>query len=185
MKPKQFFYILVGVAVALAGAAGYGYYYALTMVTTTGTQLATQLGQQNAADNQIEYLGRLQNQYNREIVPILSRLDDVLPHTKNQTELLAQLQTLAASAGLTISSVTFTSPQGLPTNVTQTIPAGSGVLALPINFQVSGSFAQLQSFLTSVENLSRFTNVTTLSITRPDKTKPIVYAMTVNAYVKP
>jgi Tfp pilus assembly protein PilO len=85
---------------------------------------------------------------------------------------------------LAISSVAFASALGLPNDTSQTVADGS-VLALPISFQVQGSFAQLQLFLTKVENLSRYTNVTTLSISRPEKTQPIVYAMTLNVYVKP
>ncbi len=185
MTPKRFFFVLLGTAVVLLLAAGAGYYYALTFVQTTRDKLATQLADQAAADDQLTYLAKLKNQYSRDIKPILPQIDQALPRTKNQTELLAQLQQVARESGLLITSVTFASPQGLPTATSQTIPAGSGVLALPINFQVSGSFTQLQGFLTKIETLSRFTNVTTLSVTRPDKTKPIVYSMTVNAYIKP
>ncbi|HSX02043.1 MAG TPA: type 4a pilus biogenesis protein PilO [Candidatus Saccharimonadia bacterium] len=184
MKPKQLFFILIAITTLLVAAGGAGYYYALTTVQTTQTKIADQEAQSNAADAEIQYIGKLSTQYAHEIVPILPLIDEALPRTKNQTEILAQLQSLAGGAGLAISSVTFASAQGLPTNTSQTVASG-GVLALPISFQVQGSYAQLQTFLTSVENLSRYTNVTTLAITRPDKTKPIVYAMTVNAYVKP
>jgi hypothetical protein len=39
--------------------------------------------------------------------------------------------------------------------------------------------------MTGVETLNRFTNVTTLIVTRPDPAKPITYAITLNAYIKP
>jgi Tfp pilus assembly protein PilO len=184
MTPKRFFFVLLGIGVLLVAIAGTGYYFALNFVQSTRDRLATQLAQQAAADDQLGYLGKLKTQYTRDIVPILPLIDQALPHTKNQTEILSQLQTIAGESGLTISQVTFASPSGLPNATSQTIPS-AGVLALPISFQVSGSFAQLQTFLTKVETLSRFTNVTTLSVTRPDKSKPIIYAMTVNAYVKP
>jgi Tfp pilus assembly protein PilO len=76
------------------------------------------------------------------------------------------------------------SPVGLPTSVSQTVKAGN-VLALPISFQLSGSYAQLQLFTSRVENLNRFTNITNLAISRPDKNKPIVYSVSLNAYIKP
>ncbi len=184
MTPKQFFFVLLGGIVALVAAGGGGYYYALSSVKVTSDRLATQLAEQNAADEQLSYLAKLKNQYQRDIVPILPLIEEALPRTKHQSEILAQLQRVAGESGLAITSVAFASPTGLPTTTSQTIPSG-GVLAFPINFQVQGSYGQLQSFLTKVETLSRFTNVTTLSVTRPDKSKPIIYSMTVNAYVKP
>jgi len=184
MKPKQFFYVLIGIIAGLLAIGGVGYYFALTNVKATSDKLATQLAEQAAADEQSQYVSRIKTQYAHDIVPILPLIDDALPRSKNQTEILAQLQRIASESGLTIASISFASPIGLPTNTSQTVAVG-GVLALPINFQVQGSFAQLQTFLTKVETLNRFTNVTTLSVSRADKTKPIVYAMTVNAYVKP
>ena len=117
-------------------------------------------------------------------MPILPLLDEALPREKKQTEILAQLQNIASQVGLQITSVNMPSPLGLPTSVSQTIRSGS-VLALPISFQLSGSYDQLQQFTSRVENLNRFTNITNLAISRPDKAKPIVYSLALNAYIKP
>jgi Tfp pilus assembly protein PilO len=76
------------------------------------------------------------------------------------------------------------SPVGVPTSTSQTVKSGQ-VLALPISFQLAGTYEQLQTFLKKVERLNRFTNVTNLGISRPDKTKPIVYSISLNAYIKP
>jgi Tfp pilus assembly protein PilO len=184
MSPKRYFFILLGIMGGIIALAGGGYYYALITVKATSLKLAAQQGEQNAADDELQYLSRLKVQYTHDIEPILPVLEQALPRTKNQTEILTQLQTISQESGLHIAGATFASAQGLPTATSQTVQSGK-VLALPITFQVSGSYAQLQNFLTKVETLSRFTNVTTLSISRPDKTKPIIYAMTVNAYVKP
>lgn len=184
MKPKQFFFVLIGIIAALVAAGGAGYYYALTILQSTKQSLATQQEAQTAADNQLEALNRVLSQYQREVVPILPLMDEALPHTKNQTEILAQLQRIASDSGLSLGSVTFTSGNGLPSSTSQTVASG-GVLALPVNFQVTGSYAQLQAFLTRVETLSRLTNVVNLAVTRGDKTKPLVYSMNINAYMKP
>jgi Tfp pilus assembly protein PilO len=184
MKPKQFFYVLLGLIAATVGAAGTGYYFALTNVQATSLVLATKQGEQIAAENQLQSLNRVKNQYNRDILPILPQLENALPRGKNQTEILSQLQQVATETGLTIGTITFPSPAGLPNDISQTVKDGQ-LLALPISFSVQGSFTQLQTFLTRIENLSRFTNVTSLAVTRPDKTKPIIYSMNVNAYVKP
>ena len=184
MKPKQFFFIILGVIGGLILVGGAAYYFALMRLNTLSTNYSAQLANQEAVENELSLLARLQLQYARDIKPILPLMDEALPRTKNQTEILVQLQRISSANGLALTGVTFPSPSGLPSNVSQTITSGA-VLALPISFQLSGSYNQLQSFLTQVENLSRFTNVTTLSVSRPDKSKPIVYTMTLNAYVKP
>ena len=184
MKPKQFFQIVLGVFGVALVLTGGGYYFGLQQLRTRSANLATQLAAQSTADTQIEDLSRLKRLYTRDIVPILPLLDEALPRDKKQTEILAQLQNIAVDVGLQITSVNMPSPLGLPTGVSQTIKAGN-VLALPISFQLSGSYDQLQLFAARVENLNRFTNITNLAITRPDKAKPIVYSIALKAYIKP
>lgn len=184
LKPKQFFFGLLAVNVVLLAAGAAGYYVALGHIKTTSDRLSQQLAEQAAAESQLSDLAKTDAQYRHDIVPILPLLDTTLPRSKNQTEILAQLQQLAGDSGITLANVSFTSPSGLPTATSQTVKAGP-VLALPITFQLNGSFNQLQTFLGKVEKLSRFTNVTTLAVTRPDKTKPITYNITLNVYVKP
>jgi Tfp pilus assembly protein PilO len=184
MSPKKFFYILLGATAVLVLCGAGGYYLALKYIRATSSTLSQALADSNAASDTLDSLAKLKSQYDHDIVPIIPLINEALPQTKNQTEILAQLQNIAGTTGLTLSTVTFPSPAGLPNNTSQTVPAGT-VLALPVSFQLQGSYQQLQSFLTKVETLNRFTNVTTLAIQRPDKTKPITYSMTLNAYVKP
>lgn len=184
MKPKQFFWVLLGIFSATLLAGGGGYYLALGQLKVKSTALGTGLSEQMAADTQIENLSRLKRQYDRDIVPVLPLLDEALPREKKQTEILTQLQTVAAEEGLRIASISMPSPGGLPTSVSQTVKAGT-VLALPISFQLSGSYDQLQRFTSRIENLNRFTNITNLAISRPDKAKPITYSIALNAYIKP
>jgi Tfp pilus assembly protein PilO len=184
MKPKQFFYVVLGMIAVLALAGGGGYYLVWKQLQTQSATLATQLAEQKAVGDQIETLERLRRQYNRDIEPILPLMDAALPRDKKQTEILAQLQNIAQQVGLTIAAVSMPSPIGLPTSVSQTVKAGT-VLALPINFQLAGSYTQLQDFTVKVENLNRFTNITILGISHPDKTRPIVYTISLNAYIKP
>jgi Tfp pilus assembly protein PilO len=184
MKPKQFFLVLLGIFGATLLAAGGGYYLALGQLHAKSTALGAGLAAQVETDTQIENLSRLKRQYDRDIVPILPLLDAALPREKKQTEILAQLQAIAAQVGLKIDSISMPSPVGLPTSVSQTIKSGA-VLALPISFQLSGTYDQLQRFTSRVENLNRFTNITNLAVSRPDKAKPIIYAIALNAYIKP
>jgi Tfp pilus assembly protein PilO len=184
MKPKHFFLVLLGVFAAMVLIAGGGYYFGLKQLHAQSSALSVGLAAQAEADTQIETLSRIKRQYDRDIVPILPLLDEALPRDKKQTEILAQLQSIASQVGLQITSVNMPSPLGLPTGVSQTVKSGT-VLALPISFQLTGNYDQLQQFTARVENLNRFTNVTNLAISRPDKSKPIVYSIALNAYIKP
>lgn len=184
MKPKQFFYVILGIMGAVAAAGGAGYYFGLQQLNARSATLSTKLAEQATAEAQIDSFTRLKIQYDRDIAPILPLMDKALPRDKKQTEILAQLQTLAGEVGLRITSVNMPSPQGLPTAVSQTIKAGN-VLALPISFQMTGTYDQLQTFTAKVERLNRFTNITTLAINRPDKNSPITYNISLNAYIKP
>lgn len=184
MKPKQFFFVVLGLIGVMMVAGGGGYYFAFTQLKERSSLYANQLAVQVAADEQIDSLTRLQRQYEKDIVPILPLIDTALPRDKKQTEILVQLQKLASEVGLQITSINMPSPLGLPTSVSQTVKTGN-VLALPISFQLSGTYDQLQSFTAKVERLNRFTNITNLAISRPDKNKPIVYSISLNAYIYP
>lgn len=184
MNPKRFFYVLLGILGVTLAAGGAGYSYALTRLNTQSTELSTKLAAAADISDQIDRLVKLKHQYDRDIVPILPLIDVALPRDKKQTEILAQLQNIASQVGLSISSVSMPSPLGVPSLTSQTVKTGA-VLALPISFQLSGTYTQLQTFLQRIENLNRFTNVTNLAISRPDKNRPITYSISLNAYIKP
>jgi Tfp pilus assembly protein PilO len=184
MKPKQFFFVLLGACAVVILAAGGGYYLAMNMLDANANTLASQLGEQTAEANQISGLERLQYQYNHVIVPILPMIDEALPRQKKQTEILAQLQNIASSVGLQITSISMPAPTGLPTSISQTIKSGT-ILALPISFQLSGTYTQLQTFTSDVENLNRFTDITNLAVAHSDPAQPVVYSISLNAYIKP
>src|SRR5437762_12617137 len=99
MKPKQFFFVVMGVLAVVAGGGGVGYYYGLQFLQAQSTQLSAKLAAQKVADQQITSIQTLQHQYNRDIVPIMPPIEAALPRNKKQTEILAQIERIAASVG--------------------------------------------------------------------------------------
>ncbi len=184
MSPKRYSQILLGILGVLIVGGGVGYYYALRYMQATSASYGQKQTQLAIADKQLDYLQQLTGQYQRQIIPILPLMNEALPHVKNQTELLAQLQTLAGQSGLSISTITFAAPAGLPGPTSQTIAAG-GVLALSSNFTITGTYAQLQTFLSGLENLSRLVTVTQLNISPGSGGHTINYAISMFAYLKP
>jgi len=176
MTPKKYYQNIVGIILGLLVLGGGGYWYALTVLSDTSQKLATQMGMASSADDRIANLQNTKNLYDKEIAPILTQLNDALPSTPDQTQILTQLQKMAQTTGVSLSTVTFI----------KTTTNGSsigGVVALPMSFQVTGSYAQLQNFLAEAENLSRLTTVDSLTVSRSGQT--IIYAINLSAYSKP
>jgi len=184
VKPKQFFYVLLGIICAITVLSAGGYYLALTALKSEAGNESAKLAQQNENAATITTLHKVARQYNSFILPVLPLMDEALPTDKKQTEILAQLQNIASNVGLQITSVSMPSPVGLPSQVSQTVKAGK-VLELPINFQMTGTYTQLQSFTQQVEDLNRFTNIIDLAISHPVITEPIVYSISLVAYILP
>jgi Tfp pilus assembly protein PilO len=184
MKPKQFFFILLGALAVILIVAGSGYYFALNTLRTKANNESNQLALENEDSGEITTLHKVKVQYDKIIEPVLPLMDAALPTQKKQTQILAQLQDIASQVGLTITSVNMPAPVGLPSATSQTSKTGT-VLALPISFQLSGTYQQLQSFTEDVENLNRFTDITNLAISHPAPTEPIVYSISLNAYILP
>lgn len=183
MKPKQFFYVLLGIVVVAIGLGGAGYYYAMQYVRTQSTQLATEQAIQETAAQQIEQVDTLGAEYQKQVVPIMSLINDALPTDKNQTEILAQIERLAADNNMSVGTISMPNPTGLPSGASQTVSLGD-VLALPIDFSVTGPYASLQTFTQALENLDRFTNITSLTI-QGQAGGIAEYTYNLDAYIKP
>jgi Tfp pilus assembly protein PilO len=183
LKPKEFFFVLAGLTVVILGAGGYGFYWGLGFIRAQSNSLAAEYAVQQVAAAQITSLTNLGARYQKQIVPVTQEMDDALPRQKNQTEILAQVERVAAANSLNLSGVSMPSPGGLPSSVSQTIQAGD-VLALPINFSVVGPYSELQSFTSQIENLNRFTNITSL-IVQGQGSGNVQYTFSLDAYIKP
>lgn len=184
MKPHQLTIILGLAFTVLVGLAGTSYYYGVKYLTNGTATLRTDLTEDAQAQTDLDAITKAKGHYAKKIIPIVPLIYAALPQTKQQTAILAQIERLASANGLVLSGVTMPGTAGLPSATSQTAAAGTA-LALPINFLVSGTYGQLQAYLSQLETLNRSTNVTTLTVSRADPGKNISYAITLNAYVKP
>jgi len=182
MKSKRFFFVLVGICVVLAGGLGAGYYFEIGHIKTESIKLSRQQADATLAGEQLDQLGDLKQQF-AEIQPVLTKLNIALPNQKNQSTVILQIQQLAANAGMTLPSASFQASSGLPSATSQTV-VSNGVLALPISFQLSGSYAQLQTFLQQLEQLSRYNDVTALAITKSQTSSALAFSISLNMYMK-
>lgn len=189
MKPKTFFYTLIGILVALIIFGSAGYYFATKRLTDRTNQLKSTMLELAAADDQIAELTALKSRL-KKIEPSLPLIEAALPKTKRQSEFLLQLQSLAASRGLSVPSVSIGAPgtaagtSALPSATSQTAKAGDA-LVMPLTLQLSGSYDQLSGFLRDLERLNRYANVTSLTIAKADRSRTLSFTIGLNAYIKP
>lgn len=187
MKPQRFFMILMAVLVVLVIGGGAGCAWAGQHLRSRADELRHSLAATAVASEQVDQLASLQKQF-QALQPKFAKLDAALPKTKNQSQLILQLQQLAGESGMSIPSASFTGStatvSALPSQTSQTIKVGA-LSALPLSFQLSGTYDQMQSFLTKLEQLDRFTNVTALTITKSETKNTLTFNVTLYAYVKP
>lgn len=182
MTPKIFTFTLTGLVALLVGGIGYGYLMGKQIVTSSTNQLAVALADRDQADQTIGQLIELKRQYNQDVEPLLPKVDAFLPTSKQQSQVLLQLEALAGRHGVGISNINMPAPASVPSNTSQAVASG-GLYALPITATVSGSYPNLQAFLKDVEQLNRFVNVANLTIGQTQGT--LTYTLQLNAYFKP
>lgn len=182
MKPKQYFFVLLGSCIVLTTGGGVGYYYASQALQARTEALRSKLTEVDVAEARISNMVQLKKLY-QEAEPDLSRLDEVLPRQKNQTEIILQLEKLATGAGMAFPGTAFQSVAAMPGPTTQTTPAGDA-LSMPITMTLSGSYDQLQTFLRSLEQLGRYNSVSQVIINKAGG-RALSFTINLEVYMKP
>ncbi|TAK89201.1 hypothetical protein EPO04_03840 [Patescibacteria group bacterium] len=181
MSAKKLFYALCGLLVVIIAAGAYGYYYVSQELYRDTATLSQRLADEQIVDKKLDTLTQLQQQY-RQLEPTITKVYDALPVEKQQSRLALQLREIAGVSGMTLDSLTF-SPSTVPGPTSQTVKVGD-ILAVPVTFQLIGTYDQLQRFLQLQENLGRYTNVTSLNISS-GTSKSLTFDVTLNAFLKP
>lgn len=181
MKPKLFYFLLAGLLTLTTLATLGGYFLASQALNQRKQVLRQELTQSALADERIDQLTSLRSQF-KQLSPLAAKLDSALPRTKKQSEIILQIQQVAAASGMGVANISFQSNNGLPTDTSQAIQVAD-YFAMPISFQLAGSYAQLQSFLQQLESLERYTSVTQLSISRSGSR--LTFTINLNAFFKP
>lgn len=162
MKPKQFFYILTGLMIAIAGLGGYAYFKYFQKIQAQTKKLGFILADKQVASDKAALLKQLEKQYGETVLPLLPNAQTALPKTKSQSELARQLKALADSTGVSLSGLTFKA-SSQPSATSQT-DSEEGLLAMPVNFDVGGSYAQVYDFIQRLEYFSREANIKSVGL---------------------
>lgn len=200
MTPKRMFFVMLGAVVLLLSLASGGYYYTRQQLKEKSVSLSKLKADIDAIDDSVADAKKVLQQYD-DLSFIDNIANDVLPPEKIQSDLVEQIYILANEAGVTVRTVTFTSPGGKPTSdptLTQTVPLEgiSGVYALTATLGYeSNTYNNLVNFLKKLEGNRRKLQISSIVInpTREsiegggNATQVIGYqgSLELNVYIRP
>jgi Tfp pilus assembly protein PilO len=140
-------------------------------VTDLNAQRDAQLATNQSLLTQITALQAQQKQLPQQQL-ILEKFSTLVPETAAEPTLIRQLTAAAKSAGIDLTTITPGSPaqMGASAQASQTLgaapTASAGTLyGLPLALNVSGSYANIESFLNALERLPRALVVSKFSLT--------------------
>lgn len=169
-SPKKVFYGLLGlVGLIIAGGAGTFYLFD-TQLSKLNQDVSKLLAEQEAIGNQITLFEDAEEKI-EELSFVQDLSDEVLPSSKQQANVVAELKKFIVDAGLQFDSVTFSGSElgsgGLNLSQTQAQSGLAGVRILPATavIRAGASYSQVIDLLRTIENNQRKMQVTDIALT--------------------
>ncbi|MDF1580707.1 MAG: type 4a pilus biogenesis protein PilO [Desulfuromonadales bacterium] len=150
---KPLIIMLLIAAPLLVGILGYRHLVAIPRLATLEKNYL-----QRQAQVRLEQAGRARNQgpaaeFQRNLEDF-RLFDEKLPQEHEFSELIGELDTLAAATGLNLASINYQTE----------IIEESGILAYSLQFSLQGSYAQVKRFLHSLEMSRRLITIDSLGL---------------------
>lgn len=189
MKPKSFFYVLLGVCGGLLIIGTIGYIYGSKFLISKKQELVKKEADLSLVEQRNGQLVELRRHYD-DAAKRLNEITKALPESKQQAEVIVALKEVANRSGMNLPTIQFNSSGSVDKkqsdpNYTQTSKVGE-LYVLPISLKLNGNYDQLVKFLLEVEKLSRYNSVTNLTLTKvSDNKDKLDVSLTINAYLKP
>ena len=185
MKAKLFFYILCGLLILTIVAFGVGYVWGREKLVAQKETINEKKLEINNNQKRIDQLIQLSRRYEA-VKSRSSEIDQALPKTSQQAEILLELKAAAQESGVNIASMQFTGTATPANASTNQATAQQDLFILPISIRASGSYPQIIAFLNRLDTLSRYNSVTSLAANKP-ATNPnlLEVSMSLVAYLKP
>lgn len=167
MKPKLLFFIMLGILIATIAASAAGYLYVSGILKNTRDDFAKKELELAYSYDHLRYLEKLGTETD-ELENDLGGLTSVYPQKKMQSQVILQLRRLADDSGVSIegNGITFPSTDGLPSANSQLSEseAVGGLVGMPVQLTISGSFDNNMKFLEDIEKFRRLINVASIEM---------------------
>ncbi|MEX0748914.1 MAG: type 4a pilus biogenesis protein PilO [Candidatus Saccharimonadales bacterium] len=184
MKPSQLTLLLAGLVALLSLVGLTSFWLSHQALNEKSTRLSAVLSDIMLVNQQLESFDRLEAEY-EEIGPLQEQVYEVLPTEKRQTEVTLQLDSIVDSIGVQLSGLNFQSTSGRPGEISQTLAAEvPGVLVMPVQFQITSSYAQFVELLQKIENQQRYMQINDLSISRAGSNQ-LQFNVNLEVFLKP
>lgn len=169
MTPQKAFFALLAVTILVIGAGGGLYYYLNSSLVSLNQDVGELLAEQEVIGTQIQVYEETKQKV-EELSFVEDLADEVLPQSKEQANVVAEIRRFVSSAGLQLEAVSFSSASGstgLSTSQTEAVTSLPGVRVLPVTAVISSgaTYDQILDLLTKVESNQRKMQVTEVSLT--------------------
>lgn len=146
-----------------------------TEINTVDTEL-------KAATNKLESIKTTRTTLET-LKPITNQLFIAVPGDKDSPNLITELEAIALKYKIIIPSIQIADGAKAATGATGSAPISTN--AVSISIAVNGSFADLNSFVGSLEKDIRFMNIKSLSMTSTDDPTKMSLTLQIEAYKRP
>jgi|GEM_PF-6681088 len=167
MKPKLLFFIMLGLLVVAIGASAASYVYVSNILQNTRDEFAKKELELTYSYDHLQYLEQLETS-TEDLENDLGGLTSIYPERKMQAQVILQLRRLANDTGVSIEGdgITFPPTDGLPSAKSQLSEseAVGGLVGMPVELSISGSFDDTMTFLKDLENFRRLINIASLEM---------------------
>lgn len=168
MKPKQLFFVMLGLLVLIIGGSG-------AIYTVVRSQLHKDI--QTINDKRLELelinvearaLGETADEYEAVVARgVETYADQLIPESKDQAVAIQRLFNALTSIGLEVSEIGFAPTKELPEETSQSLASPvSGVYSLPVKFSLASgiSYPKLKELIKTIENQPRHMSIFKLDI---------------------
>lgn len=168
-SPKNMFYGLLAAIVIMLLGGGALYYYFDKDLVALNEEVSELLAEKDVIGTQIDVYEDAKKKV-EELSFVSDLADNVLPQSKEQANVVAEIRKFITDAGLTLETLTFSGSEGgagLSISQTEAVSSLAGVRALPVNATIASgaTFDQFINLLQIIEGNQRKIQVTELTLT--------------------
>jgi hypothetical protein len=190
MTTQKAFYALVGGCVAIVAAGAGLYYYFTGSLETLNNEVSQLLADQEVIGEQISAYEETEKQV-AELFFVNELASEVLPDSKEQANVVAQIKQFVTEAGLQLETLSFNSGNntatGLSNSQTEAVTSLAGVRVLPATAVISqgARYEDVLRLLQTIEDNQRKMQVTEISLSPiPGSDRLATITLKVNIYLR-
>ncbi len=193
MTPKKTVFMLVGILLVIIGLGIAAFYYGDNILQIRSKKISLEKANLEAIEAEISIFEDSKEKV-EEYGFIIDLIDKILPESKYQSEVIAELKAFSVENNMQITSLTFSggetavsSPQYSQTKAVEGLE-GVRVLSASIQFDTDPSIAynDFLGFLRKIENNQRKMQVTSITVSpsAEDRTRLGTASVTVDMYLQ-